>query len=108
MLCDCVFSFACRSGGLGGKGALQQTIQEKLSPSHADAGEPDEDCERRAGGHTGPPSGAEERLAPLAAESRRAQSCDGEAGSRAQVSPLPGGCFDFNQGFGLFEPQGTN
>lgn len=82
-----------RSGGPGGKSALQQTVQEELPPSHADAGEPDENSERRAGGHTGPPSGAEERLAAFTAESRRAQSSDGEAGSRAQVNHLLCSCF---------------
>lgn len=107
-MCVTVFSgcFACR--GLGGKSALQQAIQEKLSPSHADAGEPDEDSEGRASGHTGPPSGAEERLAPLTAESRRAQSHNGEAGGRPQVNPLLRDCFDLQQGFDLYKLQHTN
>ena len=91
MLCSrdvltCVFWLPRDSGGPGGKSALQQTIQEKLPPSHTDAGEPDEDSEGRAGGHAGPPPGAEERPAPLAAEGGRAQSHDGEVGSRAQVN----------------------
>lgn len=85
---DSGFCLPVCSGGPGGKGALQQTAQEELPPSHADAGEPDEDSERRACGHAGPPPGAEERPASLAAEGRRAQSSDGEAGSRAQVNPL--------------------
>lgn len=93
-VCDWVFWLLRYSGGPGGEGALQQTTQEELSASHTDAGEPDEDSEGRAGGHAGPPSGAEKRLASLAAESRRAQSCDGEAGSRAQVNALLHGCFD--------------
>lgn len=74
------------SGGPGGKSALEQAIQEELPPSHADAGEPDEDGERRAGGNAGPPPGAEERPAPLAAEGGGAQSHDGEVGSGAQVN----------------------
>lgn len=60
------------SGGPGGKGALQQTLQEELPPSHTDAGEPDENGERWARGHAGSSSGAEERLASLTAESRGA------------------------------------
>lgn len=69
----------------GGKSKIQQTAKEELPPSHTDAGEPDEDCEGRVGGHAGPPPGAEERLAPLAAESGRAQSHHGEAAGGAQV-----------------------
>lgn len=82
------FYVACLSGGPGGKGALQQTIQEKLPPSHADAGEPDENCERWAGGHPGPPSGAEECPTAFTAEGRRTQGRNGEAGCRAQVKNL--------------------
>lgn len=74
------------SGGPGGKSALQQTPPEELPPPHADAGEPDEDGEGRAGGDAGPPAGAEERPAALAAEGRGAQGCHGEAGGRAQVN----------------------
>lgn len=104
MVCDLCFLVACCSGGPGGKSALQQTIQEKLPPSHADAGEPDENGERRAGGNAGPSPGAEERLAPLTAKSGRAQGCNGEAGGRAQVNNLPCG----KQGFDLFRLQYTN
>lgn len=82
----CLTVLLCGSGGPGGEGALQQTLQEKLPPSHADAGEPDEDGEGRAGGHAGPPAGAEERPAPLAAEGRGAQSGHGEAGGGAAVN----------------------
>lgn len=78
---------AC-SGGPGGEGALQPTAQEKLPASHADAGESDEDGERRAGGHAGPPAAAEERLASLAAEGGGAQGGHGEAGGRAEVKEV--------------------
>ena len=43
VVCDCVFWLLGLSGGPGGKSALQPTVQEKLPPSHADAGEPDVD-----------------------------------------------------------------
>lgn len=88
-----------RSGELGGKGALEPTLQEEFSASHTNAGESDEDGERRAGGNVGPPAGVEERLAALSAESRRAQSCNGEAGSGNEVNcPFPFH-FLFTQGF---------
>lgn len=107
--CDCVFWLLCHSGGPGGKSALQPTVQEKLPPSHADAGEPDEDGQGRVGGHSGPPAGAEERPASLAAESRGAQSCHGEAGSRAQVNPPLACCFRLNRGFNnLFKLRDAN
>lgn len=85
-VCKCVRLINYCSGGLGGKSALQPTPQEEFPASHANAGESDEDGERRAGGHAGPPAGAEERPAALAAESRGAQSCNGETGCRNEVN----------------------
>lgn len=98
MVYECACSINYRSGGLGGESALQQTLQEKFSASHSNAGESDEDSERRAGGHAGPPAGAEERLAALAAESRGAQSCNGETGCRNEIKRLLPFRFAFNQG----------
>lgn len=95
---ECACSINYCSGGLGGKSALQPTPQEEFSASHTNAGEPDEDSERRAGGHAGPPAGAEERLAALAAESRGAQSCNGETGCRNEVNRLFPFRFAFSQG----------
>lgn len=97
--CKCVCLINYCSGGLGGKSALQPTPQEEFPASHANAGESDEDGERRAGGHAGPPAGAEERPAALAAESGGAQSCNGETGRRNEVNGLfPCFRFAFNQG----------
>lgn len=94
------------SGGPGGKSALQPTLQEEFPASHTNAGESDENSERRAGGNAGPPAGAEERVAALTAESRRAQSCNGEAGSRNEVNHPIRLCFVFNQGFSSSSKEG--
>lgn len=90
---ECLFHFssfaaALCSGGPGGKGEIKQALQEKLSSSHADAGEPDENGEGRAGGHSGSPARAEERLETFTAESRRTKGYNGEASSRAQMNQM--------------------
>lgn len=81
--CDCTLLHL--SGRPGGEGALKSAHQEELPPSYADAGEPDEDGEGRAGGHTGSPAGAAQRPAPLAAESRRTKGRHGKAGGRNAI-----------------------